>query len=70
MVVVKNRAKKLGSVFVLGSEWAQLGLKRIKEVFIFFKGECNLLNYKLKNWYDRVDSNHRPLPCQGSALTN
>ena len=21
-------------------------------------------------WYDRVDSNHRPLPCQGSALTN
>ena len=22
------------------------------------------------NWYDRVDSNHRPLPCQGSALTS
>lgn len=21
-------------------------------------------------WYNRVDSNHRPLPCQGSALTN
>ena len=22
------------------------------------------------NWYDRVDSNHRPPPCQGGALTS
>ena len=21
-------------------------------------------------WYNRVDSNHRPPPCQGGALTN